>query len=130
MSTGAGGAANEREALALGCPLVWVRGYRCGTVAMRDGDVVLGVGHRNVELLVQRYAKHTTPTSVTSAASNTATSTPTTTTTIAPAPPSRLAVCPHIGRHRRMLQATRHASSVSGGTPSMTAIPAFTEPVW
>ena len=32
MSTGAGGAANERGAPALGCPLVWVCGYRCGTL--------------------------------------------------------------------------------------------------
>src|SRR5258705_747759 len=31
MSTGAGGAGNERGAPALGCPLVWVGGYRCGT---------------------------------------------------------------------------------------------------
>src|SRR6478672_942981 len=33
MSTGAGGAGNERGAPALGCPLVWVCGYRCGTLA-------------------------------------------------------------------------------------------------
>jgi hypothetical protein len=32
MSTGAGGAANERGAPALGCPLVWVCCYRCGTL--------------------------------------------------------------------------------------------------
>ena len=32
MSTGAGGAANEKGAPALGCPLVWVCGYRCGTL--------------------------------------------------------------------------------------------------
>ena len=30
---GAGGAANQRGAPALGCPLVWVCGYRCGTLA-------------------------------------------------------------------------------------------------
>ena len=33
ISTGAGGAGNERGAPALGCPLVWVCGYRCGTLA-------------------------------------------------------------------------------------------------
>src|SRR4030081_2078151 len=32
MSTGAGGAANERGAPAVGCPLVWVCGYRCGAL--------------------------------------------------------------------------------------------------
>jgi hypothetical protein len=32
MSTGAGGAANERGAPTLGCPLVWVCGYRCGAL--------------------------------------------------------------------------------------------------
>jgi hypothetical protein len=32
MSTGAGDAANETGAPALGCPLVWVCGYRCGTL--------------------------------------------------------------------------------------------------
>ena len=33
MSTGAGGAGNERAAPAFGCPLMWVCGYRCGTLA-------------------------------------------------------------------------------------------------
>jgi hypothetical protein len=32
MSTGAGGAANEKGAPASGCPLVWVCGYRCGAL--------------------------------------------------------------------------------------------------
>jgi hypothetical protein len=32
MSTGAGGA-NERGAPALGCPVVWMCGYRCGALA-------------------------------------------------------------------------------------------------
>ena len=32
MSTGAGGAANETGAPAVGCPLVWVCGYRCGAL--------------------------------------------------------------------------------------------------
>src|SRR6185436_3381167 len=32
MSTGAGGAGNERGAPAWGCPLVWLCGYRCRTL--------------------------------------------------------------------------------------------------
>ncbi len=32
MSTGVGGAANEKGAPASGCPLVWVCGYRCGAL--------------------------------------------------------------------------------------------------